>query len=145
MLFQNVPSHSTSTMDSKENSKGLQQLQTFEINQEQYTSPYFISYPSSITLFTSKSHYVLENTKRVLYVPSEGYYDVPRHEEHSFENYSDSSSDVDCDSSDEEVSLDDEKTKNKIEVLAAMVGVDTKEPAVVLTEVVRLLKRLKRE
>lgn len=100
---------------------------------------------------------VLENTKgntnrcnSAFFVPGEGYSDVPTHEEHSFENYSDSdsSSEVDGDASDDDSSLDevlhDGKAKNKIELLAAMVGVDTKEPAVVLTEVVRILKLLKR-
>lgn len=50
----------------------------------------------------------------------------------------------------EEVSLDDEllndgnpNFKKKIELLAAMVGVDTTEPVIVLTEVVRVLKHLK--
>lgn len=100
---------------------------------------------------------VLENTKgntnrcnSVFFVPSEGYSDVPTREEHSFENYSDSdsSSEVEGDASDDDTSLDevlhDGKAMNKIELLAAMVGVDTKEPAVVLTEVVRVLKLLKR-
>ncbi|KAL9330146.1 hypothetical protein ACSQ67_005149 [Phaseolus vulgaris] len=36
--------------------------------------------------------------------------------------------------------LNDAKTKNKIQQLAAMVGVHTTEPAIVLTEVVRALK-----
>ncbi|AET05229.1 hypothetical protein MtrunA17_Chr8g0390221 [Medicago truncatula] len=130
-------------MDVRENSKELQQLQTFA-KQEQYNI-----YPMNFN--------VLENTKgntnrcnSVFFVPGEGYSDVPTHEEHSFENYSDSdsSSEVDGDASDDDSSLDevlhDGKAKNKIELLASMVGVDTKEPAVVLTEVVRILKLLKR-
>jgi hypothetical protein len=48
---------------------------------------------------------------------------------------------------DEEASLNelllDGKTKKKIELLATMVGVDTTEPAIVLNEVVRVLKVLK--
>ncbi|CAJ1951707.1 unnamed protein product [Sphenostylis stenocarpa] len=52
------------------------------------------------------------------------------------------------DESDEEVSLEelllDGKTKEKVEVLAAMVGVETTDPATVLNEVVRVLKVLKR-
>lgn len=117
----NVPSHSTSTMDASGNSK---QLQTFD-NKEQYTFHYL--------LFTPKANTDIDNS------------DVPLHGEHSFENYSDSdsSSEVDGDVSDEEELLYYEKTMNKIEVLAAMIGVDTKEPAVVLTEVVRVLKLLK--
>jgi len=51
------------------------------------------------------------------------------------------------DEDDKEVSLNelllDGKTKKKIELLAAMVGVDTTEPAIVLTEVVRILRVLK--
>ncbi|ESW32303.1 hypothetical protein PHAVU_002G310800 [Phaseolus vulgaris] len=47
-------------------------------------------------------------------------------------------------SDEEELTLDDflndAKTKNKIQQLAAMVGVHTTEPAIVLTEVVRALK-----
>ncbi|MCI05040.1 hypothetical protein A2U01_0026089, partial [Trifolium medium] len=90
---------------------------------------------------------VLEDTKDNT---NKGYSYVPPHGEHSFENCSDSdsSSEVDGDVSDEEVSFDelllhDEKAKIKIELLASMVGVDTKEPAAVLTEVVRVLKLLK--
>lgn len=60
---------------------------------------------------------------------------------------SEDSSEEDGDALDEEVSLNelllDGKTKMKIELLAAMVGVDTNEPAIVLTEVVRVLKVLK--
>nr|KYP61642.1 hypothetical protein KK1_016148 [Cajanus cajan] len=67
---------------------------------------------------------------------------APDPKEYSFE-VSDSDSDSDS-CSDEEVSLDeflnDGGTKKKIEQLAAMVGVDTTEPVIVLTEVVRLLK-----
>ncbi|GAU11695.1 hypothetical protein TSUD_74460 [Trifolium subterraneum] len=116
-------------MDAKQNSE---ELQTFD-KQEQYNI-----YPMNFN--------VLENTKGNT---NKGYSYVPPHEEHSFENHSasDSSSEVDGDVSDEEVSFDellhDEKAKNKIELLAAMVGVDTKEPAAVLTEVVRVLKLLK--
>ncbi|XP_047158679.1 uncharacterized protein LOC124829250 [Vigna umbellata] len=50
------------------------------------------------------------------------------------------------DESDEEVSLEellqDGKTKEKVEVLAAMVGLETTDPATVLNEVVRVLKVL---
>jgi len=130
-------------MDARENSKELQQQQTFG-KQEQYNI-----YPMNFN--------VLENTKgntnrcnSVFFVPSEGYCDVPTHDQHSFENNSgsDSSSEVHGDASDDDASLDevlhDGKAKNKIDLLAAMVGVDTKEPAVVLSEVVRVLKLLKR-
>ncbi|KAL4374783.1 hypothetical protein AHAS_Ahas05G0216300 [Arachis hypogaea] len=52
------------------------------------------------------------------------------------------------DEEEEEVSLDelllDGKAKKKIEELAAMVGVRTTEPVVVLTEVVRVLKIMKK-
>lgn len=154
-------------MDARENSKVLQQLQPID-EQEQYTSP-SLSYPS-ISLFTPNPHshfsnlYPMFSTKEFdelkharasrgnsnSFIPSEaspGYSDVPG--EHSFEkSVTDSSSEVGGDSSDEEVSLDellnDGKAKKKIEQLAAMVGVDTTEPAIVLTEVVRVLKHLKR-
>ncbi|MCH93248.1 hypothetical protein A2U01_0014196 [Trifolium medium] len=85
---------------------------------------------------------VLENTKgntsRGKYVfsaPCKGYSYMAPHGEHSFHNYSDSDSSSE-DVSDEEMSFDellhDEKSKNKIELLAAMVGVDIKEPAALL-------------
>ncbi|KAK4283843.1 hypothetical protein QN277_000749 [Acacia crassicarpa] len=53
------------------------------------------------------------------------------------------------DDDNDEVSLDellqnDAKAKKKIEVLAEMVGVDSTEPVTVLTEVVRVLKHLRR-
>lgn len=152
-------------MDATKNSKALlQQMQTFD-KQEPYTSPYLLSYPSTslftpnYPMLTTMEFNVLKNARANtnrgnsnFFAPSEGYSDdVPRGE-HSFEDYShsDSSSEVGCDAlSDEEVSLDelllhDENAKKKIEKLAAMVGVDTTEPAVVLTEVVRVLKHLKR-
>ncbi|PNY08569.1 hypothetical protein L195_g005096 [Trifolium pratense] len=117
-------------MDAKQNSK---EFQTFA-KQEQ------------CNIYPMHSN-VLEDTKDNT---NKGYSYVPPHGEHSFENCSDSdsSSEVDGDVSDEEVSFDelllhDEKAKNKIELLASMVGVDTKEPAAVLTEVVRVLKLLK--
>ncbi|CAI8584665.1 unnamed protein product [Vicia faba] len=112
-------------MDATGNSK---QLQTFD-NKKQYTFHY---------LFTPKANDTDIDKS-----------DVPLHGEHSFENNSDSdsSSEVDGNASDDEMGFDellyDGKTMNKIEVLAAMIGVDTKEPAVVLTEVVRVLKLLK--
>jgi len=60
----------------------------------------------------------------------------------------DSSNEACGEESDEEVSLEelllDGKTKEKVELLAAMVGVDTTDPATVLNEVVRVLKVLKR-
>ncbi|QCD92050.1 hypothetical protein DEO72_LG5g107 [Vigna unguiculata] len=78
---------------------------------------------------------------------SSGYCDV-------LENLSCAKSDTDSsneacgDESDEEVSLEellqDGKTKEKVEVLAAMVGVETTDPATVLKEVVRILKVLNR-
>lgn len=60
----------------------------------------------------------------------------------------DSSNEACGDESDEEVSLEellqDGKTKEKVEVLAAMVGLETTDPATVLNEVVRVLKVLKK-
>ncbi|CAK8579519.1 unnamed protein product [Lathyrus sativus] len=112
-------------MDTTGNSK---QLQTFD-NKEQHTFHYL--------LFTPKANTDIHNS------------DVPLHGEHSVENYLDSNSwsEVDGYVSDDETGFDellnDGKTMNKIEVLAAMIGVDTKEPAAVLTEVVRVLNLLK--
>ncbi|KAF7813864.1 putative lactoylglutathione lyase, chloroplastic [Senna tora] len=62
----------------------------------------------------------------------------------------DSCSEVGEEGDDDEVSLDelllltDAKAKKKIEVLAEMVGVESTEPGIVLDEVVRVLKHLKR-
>lgn len=63
----------------------------------------------------------------------------------------DSCSEVgEVDDNDDEVSLDeflllsDANAKKKIEVLAKMVGVESTEPGMVLAEVVRVLKHLKR-
>ncbi|KHN45612.1 hypothetical protein glysoja_031483 [Glycine soja] len=80
---------------------------------------------------------------------SSGYCDVLG-EHSSAKSDTDSSNEGVGDASDEEVmmSLDellfDGKTKEKMELLAAMVGVDTTDPAIVLNEVVRVLKVLKR-
>ncbi|KAL5079743.1 hypothetical protein RYX36_008164 [Vicia faba] len=69
---------------------------------------------------------------------------TPR-EESSIESTSSSSNAMDDE--EEEISLNelllDANIKKKIELLAAMVGVDTTEPAIVLSEVVRVLKALK--
>ncbi|QCD85259.1 hypothetical protein DEO72_LG2g5619 [Vigna unguiculata] len=81
------------------------------------------------------------NNKSISFLP----FDVPSapKEQHSFE-MSDSNSCSDASDEEEEVSLEellnDGNAKKKIELLAAMVGVNTTEPAIVLTEVVRALK-----
>nr|KYP66937.1 hypothetical protein KK1_013249 [Cajanus cajan] len=145
----------------RENSKVQHQLQPFG-EQEQYTSPYF-SYPSltsnNHTLFDKfcpsfstmkfNSRAEVEKGNSNSFTPSEdscGYSDV--FWDHScVKSETDSSNEEDGDASDEEVSLDelllDEKIKKKIELLAAMVGVDATDPAIVLNEVVRVLKVLK--
>lgn len=90
------------------------------------------------------------NDKSFSFLPSQPPFHVPSapKEQHSFQM-----SDSDSCSEDgghapheeeEELSLDeflnDGNAKKKIELLAAMVGVNTTEPAIVLTEVVRALK-----
>ncbi|KAJ1437980.1 hypothetical protein SESBI_03410 [Sesbania bispinosa] len=124
-------------MESRENSKLLQSYD----KQEQYTHIH-----SNNNLYPMEFH-MLNN---IASEASPSYCDVPHEEQLSFENSdSGSNSEVgDASESDEEVSLDellhDGKAKKKIEQLAAMVGVDTTEPAIVLSEVVKLLKHLKR-
>jgi hypothetical protein len=126
-------------LDAKQNSN---ELQTFAKQERYNIYPMNFNVLDNTKCNTDKGNYVFS-------APSKGYSYVPPHGEHSFENYSvsDSSSEEDCDVADEEMSFDellhDEKAKNKIELLAAMVGVDTKEPAAVLTKVVRVLKLLK--
>ncbi|KAG5013480.1 hypothetical protein JHK86_025741 [Glycine max] len=127
--------------------------------QEQYTFPYF-SYPS-FSLFTPNNHTLLSTfcpmfstmefndlNNSNCFTPNEdssGYCDVLG-EHSSAKSDTDSSNEGVGDASDEEVmmSLDellfDGKTKEKMELLAAMVGVDTTDPAIVLNEVVRVLK-----
>ncbi|KAI4350821.1 hypothetical protein L6164_005235 [Bauhinia variegata] len=71
----------------------------------------------------------LQNAKAISFMPSEA-----------------SLRDSDTVESDDDVNLEellrDAKARKKIELLAALVGVDSKEPAIVLTEVVRVLKYL---
>ncbi|OIW15116.1 hypothetical protein TanjilG_08603 [Lupinus angustifolius] len=137
--------------------------------QEQYTSITFFS-PNPNTLYPmfSAMEFNLKENARAnksyynSFAPCEascGYFDGP-FGKHVFEKSEtdscsergsgDDESDEECDDEceDEEVTLDEllheGKTKNKIEMLAAMVGVDTTEPEIVLAEVVRVLKHLKR-
>lgn len=133
---------------------------------ELFTSSFFPFSP--FTLFTPNNHTLFSfcpmfstfefnelnnsnsNSNFNSFTPNEdssGYCDV-------LENLSCAKSDTDSsneacgDESDEEVSLEellqDGKTKEKVEVLAAMVGVETTDPATVLKEVVRILKVLNR-
>ncbi|BAU02907.1 hypothetical protein VIGAN_11250300 [Vigna angularis var. angularis] len=122
---------------------------------ELFTSSFF-----SFTLFTPNNHTLFsfcpmfstiefnELNNSNSFTPTEdssGYCDV-------LEDLSYAKSDTDScneacgDESDEEVSLEellqDGKTKEKVEVLAAMVGLETTDPATVLNEVVRVLKVL---
>jgi len=119
---------------------------TFSHQQPHNTFPYLSLTTNSNNLDCN----VLNNSnnKSISFLPAEPSFDVPYApmDRHSFEmSDSDSCSEEGGEASDEEeVSLDellnDGKAKKKIEQLAAMVGVDTTEPAIVLTEVVRALK-----
>lgn len=131
-------------MESTKNSKVLH---TFSYDQQgQYTSPYL-----SFTMIHSNNFEcnVLKNNSNS-FSPAEASFDVPSiPKEHSFEmSESDSCSEEVGDATDDEevMSLDellnDGKAKKKIEQLAALVGVHTTEPAIVLTVVVRILKHL---
>ncbi|BAT72849.1 hypothetical protein LR48_Vigan11g085300 [Vigna angularis] len=90
------------------------------------------------------------NNKSFSFLPSQPPFHVPsapKEQQHSSQmSDSDSCSEDagDAPHEEEELSLDeflnDGNAKKKIELLAAMVGVNTTEPAIVLTEVVRALK-----
>ncbi|CAL5186439.1 unnamed protein product [Lathyrus oleraceus] len=132
-------------MDGKENSKVhyQQKLQHFE-EKEKYTSSCF-SYPSfnnQCHVFSTMECNELNNAK--VEAERESSFSLTPIEEESIESSSSSNA---MDEEEEEVSLDelflDGETKKKIELLAAMVGVDTNEPTIVLREVVRVLKVLK--
>ncbi|CAL0313861.1 unnamed protein product [Lupinus luteus] len=124
--------------------------------QLQYTSiTIFSPNPNTLYPMFSAMEFNLEENARAnksfynSFAPC-GYFDAP-FEKHAFEkSETDSCSEGGSvgDESDEEVSLDEllreGKTKNKIEILAAMVGVETNEPEIVLAEVVKVLKHLKR-
>ncbi|RDX96632.1 hypothetical protein CR513_20678, partial [Mucuna pruriens] len=118
----------TSPMEGRENSKALH---GFSYEQGQYTSSTtnsHIHYSNNLECNVIKKERINSNTN--FFVPA------PK-EQHCFEmSDSDSCSDA---TDEEEVSLEellnDGKTKKKIEQLAAMVGVDTTEPAIVLTQV----------
>ncbi|KAK7369919.1 hypothetical protein VNO80_11967 [Phaseolus coccineus] len=124
-------------METTQNSNTL----SLSHHQPQYSSPF-------LSLTTNSNNFVCNvlnnHNKSISFLPCDPSFDVPSapKEHHSFlMSDSDSCSEA---SDEEEVSLDellnDGKTKKKIEQLAAMVGVDTTEPATVLTEVVRALK-----
>ncbi|CAL5186438.1 unnamed protein product [Lathyrus oleraceus] len=136
---------SIKAMDGKENSKVhyQQKLQHFE-EKEKYTSSCF-SYPSfnnQCHVFSTMECNELNNAK--VEAERESSFSLTPIEEESIESSSSSNA---MDEEEEEVSLDelflDGETKKKIELLAAMVGVDTNEPTIVLREVVRVLKVLK--
>lgn len=145
-------------MDGRKTTKVLQQQQTFH-EEEQYTSISFFS-PNPHTLypmFSTMKFNELKNAKAKRsnsnsFAPSEASSDDPFGKHDFDKSDTDSCSEGGCGSCDacdeEEVSLDellhDGKTKRKMVQLAAMVGVDTNEPAIVLSEVVRVLKHLKR-
>ncbi|KAL1356621.1 hypothetical protein HN51_008620 [Arachis hypogaea] len=150
-------------MDYREKTKNMMKPFDF-LEQEQFnnSSAYF-SYPycSSFILYNNPNHNMEHNAR------PEGekgnsnsltpICDEPYYEQHSSccaKSDTDSCSGGGAndaaveDEEEEEVSLDelllDGKAKKKIEELAAMVGVRTTEPVVVLTEVVRVLKIMKK-
>ncbi|KAK7358354.1 hypothetical protein VNO77_00281 [Canavalia gladiata] len=130
-------------MEGRENSKVLQQHE-----QEQYKSNLYPMFSTMEEFNVQKQNNSRTNRGNAdSIVPNEASSDDPL-EEHAFpKSDSDSCSEECGDASDEEVSFDellhDGKAKKKIQQLAAMVGVDSMEPAIVLTEVVRVLKHLK--
>lgn len=137
---------SIKAMDGKENSKVhyQQKLQHLE-EKEKYISSCF-SYPSfnnQCHMFSTMECNEPNNTK--VEAERESSFSLTPIEEESIESSSSSSNAMD--EEEEEVSLDelflDGETKKKIELLAAMVGVDTNEPTIVLREVIRVLKVLK--
>jgi len=121
-------------MNSKENSK---------VHQEQSTSSSFScsSLSKECHMLSTMECSELNNAKAE--AESESSFSFTQSEDSSIESGNNALEDED----DKEVSLNelllDGKTKKKIELLAAMVGVDTTEPAIVLTEVVRILRVLK--
>lgn len=123
-------------MNSKENSK---------VHQEKSTSSNF-----SCSSLSKQCHMIstmecneLNNVKAE--AESESSFSFTQSEDSSIESGNNALDDEE--EEEDEVSLNelllDGKTKKKIELLAAMVGVDTTEPAIVLTEVVRILRVLK--
>ncbi|KAJ1386772.1 hypothetical protein SESBI_40515 [Sesbania bispinosa] len=140
-------------MEGRENSK----VQHPFGEQEKYTSPYY-SHPSFSKLcpimFSTMEFNEVKNAGAEANRGNSSNSFTPNNEDsfgysedHSCDKSDrDSCSEADGDASDEEVSLDEllfeEKARKKIELLAAIVGVDTTEPAIVLTEVVRVLKVL---
>jgi len=135
-MFQSIKA-----MDSKENSKVHQEkLQHFG-EKERCTSSSFSTMECN------------EKNNAKVEAESESSFSFTQSEDSSIESGNNALDDdeeeeeEEEDDDDDEVSLNelllDGKTKKKIELLAAMVGVDTTEPAIVLTEVVRILRVLK--
>ncbi|MED6184346.1 hypothetical protein PIB30_046501 [Stylosanthes scabra] len=126
-------------------------------NMMNYSSPYF-SYPycSSFSLYNNPNARRPEGEKGNSNSHITPIFDEPYYEHSSCYAKSDTDSCSEGGANDAaavedeegELSLDelllDGKAKKKIEQLAAMVGVKTTEPVVVLTEVVRVLKLMKR-
>ncbi|MED6137920.1 hypothetical protein PIB30_069525 [Stylosanthes scabra] len=122
------------------------------------TSPY-LSYHSTINLFNNPN--LNPNNNNHFHNPYLNAYEIKNDDcnnealfgEHYYKSESDSCSsgdECDDDDDDDEVTLEeqflmhDAKAKKQIEQLAMMVGLDTTEPAaVVLTQVVSVLKHLK--
>ncbi|RHN52995.1 hypothetical protein MtrunA17_Chr6g0486621 [Medicago truncatula] len=129
-MFQSIKA-----MDSKENSK---------VHQEQSTSSSFScsSLSKQCHMFSTTECNELNNAKAE--AESESSVSFTQSKDSYIESGNNA---LDEEEEDDEVSLNelllDGKTKKKIELLAAMVGVDTTEPAIVLTEVVRILRVLK--
>lgn len=143
-----VVSKCSKAMDDKENSKEHHQQKPQHSEEKQkYTSSCF-SYPSfnnQCHMFFTMECNELNNAK--VEAERESAFSLTPREESSIESSSCSNAMDEEEEEEEEVSLNelllDEKTKKKIELLAAMVGVNTNEPAIVLSEVVRVLKVLK--
>jgi hypothetical protein len=127
-------------MDGSENFKVDQQKLQHLGEKEQYTSSCF-SYPSFLKqyhMFSTMECNELNNA--IVEAERESSFSLTQNEDSSIE--SSSSNALDEEASLNELLLDG-KTKKKIELLATMVGVDSTEPAIVLNEVVRVLKILK--
>ncbi|CAL0312500.1 unnamed protein product [Lupinus luteus] len=140
----------SSTMDAKKKEQGQNTSITF------FSSEPHTFYPMFSTMeFNEQNNARANKSYYHSFAPCEaacGYSDAC-FEKHGFDkSETDSCSEGnvgdECDDDDDEVGLDellhDGKEKKKIEQLAAMVGVDSTEPAIVLAEVVRVLTHLKR-
>lgn len=125
-------------MDGRENSKVHKKKLQYFGEKEQYTSSCFsyTNFSKQCHMFSTMQCNEQNNAKA----------EDEKDNSFSLTTYEDTSIESGSNPLDEEVSLNElllnGKTKKKIELLASMVGVDTTEPAIVLTEVVRVIKVL---